>query len=87
MRATRWPRVGSLTPTLAGIRVYPVKSLAGTEVAEVEIEPWGPRHDRRWMLLTPEGDVLTARQAPEMLHLGAIALGGWRCRIEKSGWR
>jgi MOSC domain-containing protein len=63
-----------VTPTLAGIRIYPVKSLTGLEVAEAEVEPWGVRHDRRWVLLTPEGDVVTAREAPAMLLLGASPL-------------
>jgi len=63
-----------MTPTLSSIRVYPVKSLAGTDLAEARVDLWGLGHDRRWLLSTPERDVLTARQVPGMLHLHASPL-------------
>jgi uncharacterized protein len=46
---------------LASIHLYPVKSLAGGAVAQAQVEPWGLRHDRRWLLLGPDGNVVTAR--------------------------
>ena len=61
---------------LAGIHIYPVKSLAGVATTEAEVEPWGLRHDRRWLLVTPDGTVLTAREAHRMLGLTAVPLGG-----------
>jgi uncharacterized protein YcbX len=54
------------------IRVYPVKSLGGVAVREAHVEPWGLRHDRRWLLLTPDGTVLTAREHHGLLALTAI---------------
>jgi uncharacterized protein YcbX len=56
---------------LSEIRIYPVKSLAGVAVGEAEVEPWGLRHDRRWLLLNPDGTVLTAREHHDTLALTA----------------
>jgi MOSC domain-containing protein len=60
---------------LREIRIYPVKSLAGVAVDAAEVEPWGLRHDRRWLLLDPDGTVLTARRHHAMLALEAIPHG------------
>ena len=68
---------------VASIRIYPVKSLAGLTVPEGEVEPWGLRHDRRWLVLSPDGGVLTARERPHMLSIGAIPLA--RGAIELTG--
>lgn len=68
---------------LAAIRVYPVKSLGGVDVPKAEVEPWGLWHDRRWLVLEPDGAVLTAREEHAMLGItatpvddGGIALTG-----------
>jgi uncharacterized protein len=57
---------------LAEIRLYPVKSLAGVSVEAAQVERWGLRHDRRWLLLEPDGDVLTAREEHELLGFTAV---------------
>ena len=59
---------------LASIRLYPVKSLAGVHVQEALVEPWGLRHDRRWLLLEPDGAVLTAREDHGLLGITATPL-------------
>lgn len=59
---------------LARIRIYPVKSLAGVDVDEAVVEPWGLHHDRRWLLLEPDGEVLTAREEHQMLGITAFPL-------------
>jgi len=61
---------------LAAIRVYPVKSLAGVDVRDAEVQPWGLRHDRRWLLLEADGTVLTAREEHTMLGIAATPLAG-----------
>ena len=58
---------------LAEIRVYPVKSLAGGTVSSAEVEPWGLRHDRRWVVLEADGTRLSAREEHRMLGLVATA--------------
>ena len=59
---------------LAEIILYPVKSLGGVSVKSAEVEPWGLRHDRRWLVLNPDGTVLTARRERRMLALTAAPL-------------
>lgn len=51
---------------VAEITVYPVKSAGGIAVQEWSVEPRGLAHDRRWMVVTPDGDFLTQREWPRM---------------------
>jgi uncharacterized protein YcbX len=60
---------------LASIRVFPVKSLGGVQADEALVEPWGLRGDRRWLVLTPDGTALTAREEHRMLGLTATPDG------------
>ncbi|WP_089153992.1 MOSC domain-containing protein [Micromonospora sp. NBS 11-29] len=72
---------------VTSMHVHPVKSLGGVDVDRATVEPWGLRHDRRWVLLQPDGGVLSASTAPGMLGLtatpgpGSVTLtdrdGGW----------
>ncbi|MEV6967837.1 MOSC N-terminal beta barrel domain-containing protein [Hamadaea sp. NPDC051192] len=61
---------------LASIHLYPVKSLGGVAVDEAAVEPWGLRHDRRWLVLNPDGTYLTARDEHRMLGVAAIPAAG-----------
>jgi uncharacterized protein len=55
---------------------YPVKSLQGEQMAEVEIGPGGLRGDRRFALYDVESGLgLTARRVPELLFASASLLG------------
>ncbi|GCD18963.1 molybdenum cofactor biosysynthesis protein [Cellulomonas algicola] len=47
--------------------MFPVKSLGGADVPSARVEPWGLAGDRRWMVVTADGTVQTARQQPRML--------------------
>ncbi|MGR6319620.1 MOSC N-terminal beta barrel domain-containing protein [Micromonospora soli] len=61
---------------LTAVQIYPVKSLGGTGVGQATVEPWGLRHDRRWLALNPDGSYLTARNEHRMLGVSAApALG------------
>jgi uncharacterized protein YcbX len=58
--------------------VYPIKSLAGTELDAAEVEARGFRHDRRrWMLVTGDGMFLSQRRRPRM------ALARARVEVER----
>jgi len=46
--------------------VYPVKSCAGIAQASARLAATGFAHDREWMIVTPEGQFLTQREAPRM---------------------
>ncbi len=50
-------------PYLAGITIYPVKSLDGLGLAEATVLPSGGlMHDRRWRLVDDEGAVVSAKK-------------------------
>jgi uncharacterized protein YcbX len=62
-----------MTPTLARIFVYPVKSAAGIEIDAAELDAFGIRHDRRFMLIDADGGFMTQR-AHSRMALIRIAL-------------
>ncbi|GAB3993182.1 MOSC domain-containing protein [Nocardioides marmoraquaticus] len=50
------------TARLTGLARYPVKSCRGESLASAAVEPWGLADDRRWMVVDPDGHVVTARE-------------------------
>ncbi len=52
---------------LVEITYYPVKSMRGISVGRAEIRPEGLPHDREWLLSSPDGHFMTARQFPQLL--------------------
>ena len=56
------------------LRVYPVKSFAGLDVRSASVLPWGLVGDRRWAVVDPAGDLVTAREANHLLALTAESL-------------
>jgi uncharacterized protein len=71
--------------TVARVRVYPVKSLAGVDVAAATVEPWGLRGDRRWMVVDPAGAVLTARERHALLSVRATPDGEGGVTLDADG--
>ncbi|TQN33233.1 hypothetical protein FHX37_3238 [Haloactinospora alba] len=55
--------------TIAELTYYPIKGCAGTSPAEMELTGLGPRHDRAFMVVDPDGDHRTQRGSP---HLATI---------------
>jgi uncharacterized protein YcbX len=53
-------------PTITAIHIYPIKSMGGISLTEAEVGMRGLQHDRRYMLVSPEGKFLTQRQTPEL---------------------
>ena len=46
---------------------YPVKSCRGEKLAAAQVEPWGLAGDRRWMIVDGAGEVVTAREHPQLV--------------------
>ena len=55
--------------------LYPVKSLAGISVDAFDIDDFGPRGDRRWMIVDPDRQFITQRSNPELARVKASLEG------------
>lgn len=62
-------------PQLSAIHIYPVKSLGAITLQSARVEARGLRHDRRFLLVNPNGDFLTQRELPQMARLQTRILG------------
>jgi uncharacterized protein YcbX len=70
---------------VSSVRVYPVKSLAGIEVQGADVERWGLRGDRRWMVVDRDGEVVTARERHALLSLRATPDGEGGVTLDADG--
>lgn len=81
---------------ISALIYYPIKSCRGHEVDISNVERMGLEHDRRMMVVTPEGDFLTQRERPrlalvtpsisgEKLTLSAPGTENLTVKIQKSG--
>jgi uncharacterized protein YcbX len=52
--------------TLSSLIYYPIKACRGFEVDSSQVERMGLEHDRRMMVVTPEGEFLTQREHPRL---------------------
>ena len=59
------------------IYVYPVKSLGAISLETAELENTGFKYDRKWLLLSDKGEVLTQRTIP--------ALSNFKCEFASGG--
>lgn len=50
--------------TIKELRIYPVKSLAGSTLQQAELQPRGFKDDRRWMLIDENGRFVSQREYP-----------------------
>ncbi|MBK7241153.1 MAG: MOSC domain-containing protein [Flavobacteriales bacterium] len=66
-----------MTLALASIHIYPIKSLGGYSVERAQVTPRGLEHDRRWMLIDPNGRFLSQREHGELacLHVSPTTDG------------
>ena len=62
---------------LAALSIYPVKSCRGLALETTALDRFGPRGDRRWMVVSPTGDMLTQREIRQMalVDVGPTAHG------------
>ena len=59
------------TAKLKRLRVYPVKGMDGMDVTTWELDPYGLRLDRRWMVVDPSGRCITRREQPLLARVRA----------------
>jgi len=60
---------------ITSLYIHPVKSLAGISVSSFALTDRGPEHDRRWMLVDPQGRFLTQREYPQLTLLATSIQG------------
>lgn len=70
---------------LSAISVYPVKSCRGLPVDTAVVEATGLAEDRRWMVLDPAGEVLTARSVPALYRVTPTPLVGGGLSLAAAG--
>jgi uncharacterized protein YcbX len=51
---------------IAALWVFPIKSCAGISVPQAVLTPTGLAHDRAWMVVDAEGEMVTQRELPRM---------------------
>ena len=60
-----------MTIKVSQLLYYPVKSLKGVCVDKLEVDGFGPKWDRRFMLVDEKGRFITQRQCPVMNQVSA----------------
>ncbi|MGC8856271.1 MAG: MOSC domain-containing protein [Anaerolineae bacterium] len=82
--------------TVTSLIYYPIKACRGFEVSAAKMERMGLEHDRRMMVVTPQGEFLTQREHPrlalvtptlqgDLLELSAPGFDSLRLFIRKQG--
>ncbi|MBU3646859.1 MAG: MOSC domain-containing protein [Limnohabitans sp.] len=54
---------------ITALWVYPIKSCAGISLQQAVLTPTGLAHDRAWMVVDAEGDMVTQRELPRMVKI------------------
>jgi len=52
--------------TLVQLNFYPLKSARGIALDAAELDDFGIRNDRRWMVVDPDGEMVTQREEPRL---------------------
>ena len=55
-----------MTLRLSALTIYPIKAAAGIPLAESEVDRFGLRYDRRWMVVDDTGEFLSQRSHPRL---------------------
>jgi hypothetical protein len=59
---------------LSHLFIYPLKSAKGISMRWTRVEPLGLEHDRRWMLVRPDGSAITGREFPSLVRVTAVPI-------------
>ncbi|MEV0848490.1 MOSC N-terminal beta barrel domain-containing protein [Streptomyces sp. NPDC049954] len=58
-------------PVLHSVHIHPLKAARALDREAVLVERWGLAGDRRWMLVDPDGKLITQREEPRLALLTA----------------
>ncbi|MGH7507948.1 MAG: MOSC domain-containing protein [Gemmatimonadales bacterium] len=65
-----------MTLRLTGLNIYPIKSARGLALDESQVDEFGLRYDRRWMVVDDSGDFLSQRSHPRLALVNPSIRGG-----------
>jgi uncharacterized protein YcbX len=57
-------------PHISQLFVYPIKSCAGIDLSEIQLQETGLAHDRQFMLVDAQGRFVSQRELPRMALIG-----------------
>ena len=70
---------------VSAIDIYPIKSLRGSALRQALVCAYGLEHDRQWMLVDPESNMITQRECPLVATLlPSVEAGGLRIAAPSS---
>lgn len=52
--------------TVSSLHIYPVKSCRGIDLSQSSVDSRGLKHDRSWLITTPDGAAITQRDVPRL---------------------
>jgi len=58
--------------SIASLHIYPLKGGRGLSLDQVELDRFGPKNDRRWMVIEADGSFVTQREIPALCQIGAV---------------
>ena len=85
-RARVAPMTGPAEVRVADLFVYPIKSCGGIAVDRAEVDAFGIRNDRRWMVVDENGRFLTQRTVP-LLATIRVGISDGRLSLRTAGWQ
>jgi len=53
---------------ITALHIYPIKGMGGISLSTCKLEEKGFEHDRRWMLITPDGTFISQRTHEALVH-------------------
>lgn len=59
-----------MSATIKDLYFYPIKSFRGLRVHDMQLDKFGPRYDREWMLVDQKGNMITQRTMPILAKIG-----------------
>jgi hypothetical protein len=57
---------------IASLHIYPLKGGRGISRPEIRLDQRGPEHDRRWMVVDPDGNLVTQREIADLCRVTAL---------------
>lgn len=62
---------------VGALYVYPLKSAAGIALTRAEVDEFGLRHDRRWMITAADGRFISQREEPRLALIVPVLHEEW----------